>query len=127
METSIQIFVVLCLWIIGLSHIVQPRAWADFFVRIRQLGDTAGFIAGFIHLPVGLLVVAFHHRLSGIPAIVTVIGLGWTLKGTLYFVFPKIALMSLRRISLERAWVFVAGGWFCIGLAGLITYSLLMK
>jgi hypothetical protein len=127
METGIQILVALSLWIVGLSHVAQPRAWAEFFIGIRRLGDTGSFIAAFMYLPVGLLIIAFHHRLSGIPAVVTLIGFGWTLKGTLYFLFPGVAMVSMRQISVERAWVFVAGGWFGIGLAALITYSLLTK
>jgi hypothetical protein len=62
METSIQIFTALSLWVIGISHVVRPRAWAEFFIRLRELGHTGSFIAAFMHLPVGVFVVSFHHR-----------------------------------------------------------------
>lgn len=43
MQTAVEILVALSFFIFGLSHIVQPRAWAEFFIRLRHKG-TVGIL-----------------------------------------------------------------------------------
>ncbi len=49
MESAIQKLAVISFLVIGLSHILQPRAWAQFFIDIRSKGETGSFINAFIH------------------------------------------------------------------------------
>jgi hypothetical protein len=74
METAIERFVVLSYLVIGLSHILQPRAWVRFFVIFREKGDAGIFIVAFLHLTLGALIVSFHNVWTGIPAVVIVTG-----------------------------------------------------
>ena len=110
MELAIERLAVLYFLIMSLSHILQPRAWAEFFTYLRQKGVVGVFITGFIHLPFGVLVAAFHNVWTGIPAILTVIGWGQVCKGTLYFLFPQVGMWSLSHVSVERAKNFVIAG-----------------
>ena len=123
MERSIEILTALCLLIFGLSHILQPRTWAEFFIDLRAKGNVGVFWTAFIHLPVGVLIVAFHPVWSGLPLIVTLLGCAWTLKGTLYFCFPGIGRRSLARVSLDRARMFVVAGVLMVILGGIVSYS----
>ena len=61
MESAIQKLAIVTFFVIGLSHIVQPRVWAQFFINIREKGATGSFIIAFIHFPLGALIVAFHN------------------------------------------------------------------
>ena len=86
MEVAVEKLAVICFFLFGISHIVQPRAWAEFFVRLREKGTAGSFINGWIHFPLGALIVAFHNVWHGIPAILTVLGYAWVIKGFIYFV-----------------------------------------
>ena len=44
METAIERLVVLSYFIICLSHILQPRAWVQFFVNLREKGEAGIFV-----------------------------------------------------------------------------------
>jgi uncharacterized protein YjeT (DUF2065 family) len=126
MELAVQKLAIVNFFVIGLSHIIQPRAWAQFFIDIREKGATGSFIIAFIHFPLGALIVAFHNVWHGLPMILTIIGYALVLKGLVYFIFPERGLKSLSRVSLEKSWEFVAGGIFSIGLSGLLTLMLIL-
>ena len=117
---SIEILTALSFLITGLSHLFQPKIWVSFFISIRENGKIAGFINSFIQLPLGLLIVSFHNIWTVPEILVTLIGWSLTLKGTLYFLLPKIAEKSFARVSFERAWEFRLAGVFSIILSAAI-------
>jgi hypothetical protein len=127
MEEAVEKLAVICFLLIGLSHIFQPKIWVEFFIKLREMGNAGAFVNGFIHYPLGAIIVAFHNVWAGIPLVLTLIGYGLLLKGLICFVFPAIALKSLNRVSLERSFEFVAAGFIAVGLAGLFLYSLLTR
>ncbi len=114
----------LCCFVIGLSHIVQPRAWVELFIHWREKGNVGVFYTALLHFTFGALVVAFHNVWRGIPLMVTLLGWGWTIKGLLYLTYPKHGMRMLQRVSLERAHEFVVAGIVLLLVAILITYSL---
>lgn len=127
MELAIQKIAIISLLIIGLSHILQPRAWAEFFIALREKGTTGVFLTAFIHLPIGALIVGFHNVWHGPPLILTLLGWGWCVKSLLYFVYPKHGLRMLKHITLENSWQFIVPGVLMAGYAGLLTYSIYGK
>ena len=127
MEEAVLKFAAISFLLIGVSHIVRPRAWVEFFQLIRNQGEAGAFINGLIHFPVGALIVAFHNVWTGIPIVLTLVGYGLVLKGIVCFVFPALALRSLDRVSLDRAWEFRVAGLFSVALGGLFAYSVLAK
>lgn len=124
MEAAIERLVALCCLVIGLSHIVQPRAWAELFIHWREKGDIGVFYTGLLHFTFGALIVAFHNVWRGLPIIVTLLGWGWTLKGLLYLTYPKHGRRMLQRVSIERAWEFAVAGSVLLVFSALIAYSL---
>jgi len=127
MESSIQRLAIITFLVIGLSHIIQPRVWAQFFIDIRDKGEAGSFIIAFMHFPLGALIVAFHNVWEGLPIILTLTGYGLVLKSLINFVFPKRGLKTLSRVSLEKSWEFVVAGVFSVGLSGLLILMLISE
>jgi hypothetical protein len=71
--------------------------------------------------------VAFHNVWHGIPAVLTVLGYAWVIKGFIYFVFPQYGLKMMQRVRVERAWYFVVGGIIIVALGGLFLFSLISR
>jgi uncharacterized protein YjeT (DUF2065 family) len=118
MEIAVQKLVAIFFLVIGLSHILAPRAWAQFFIMLREKGEPGSFLNAFIHFPLGAFIVAFHNIWYGLPGtIVTIVGWALTIKGALYFLFPRAGVRLLGVISIERSWHFVVAGIFSVALA----------
>ena len=124
MEREIQIFATINLVVIGLSHVAQPRAWAEFFVALREKGERGVFVVGFMSLAFGSLIVAFHNVWSGLPIVLTILGWAQVLKGLVYFTFPSYGLRKLGLVDVERARVFIWPGLALLVMAALLGYDL---
>jgi uncharacterized membrane protein len=126
-ELAIQKLAIISFLIIGLSHIFQPRIWAQFFIDLRSKGEIGSFINAFIHFPLGALIVAFHDVWEGIPTVLTLMGYAWVLKSLIYFVSPSHGLKSMSRVSLEKSWQFIIAGVVMLGIGGLLLFSLISR
>src|SRR5215217_6137905 len=105
MERSVEVVAVIFFGVIGLSHILQPNAWAEFFILLRGKGEAGAFVDGFLNLPTAGIIVGFHNVWSGLPVVLTLVG--WCLiKSLIRFCAPKLALRMIARVSLERSWEF---------------------
>ena len=91
----------------------------------NSLGTIFFLMVGILHLQPAILIVAFHNRWSGLPLILTLIGWGWLIKGSLYLMFPRVGLMSIGRVSIQRSHEFVIGGVVLLVLTALIAIPLL--
>ena len=124
MERAIEILAVIQLTVIGLSHIVHHRAWAEFFIWLRGKGDPGVFANGFLSLTAGSVIFSFHRVWSGIPLLLTVFGILNILKAANCFLFPARAMRSMQRVSLERSREFVIAGAVSLAIAAVIGYGL---
>ena len=122
MEHALQIYAIINLALIGMSHVVRPRAWVDFFVFLRERGEAGVFAVAILNLIFGSIIVAFHNVWSGIPLVLTVVGWTSVIKALLYFTFPAVVLRKLQSLSHERANLVVVGGIFFLLLAGVLGY-----
>ena len=62
MERAVQIYAIINLTVIGISHVVRPRVWVDFFVFLRERGEAGVFAVALLNLIFGSIIVAFHNR-----------------------------------------------------------------
>jgi hypothetical protein len=122
MEHAVQIYAIINLTVIGMSHVVRPRVWIDFFVFLRERGEAGVFAVALLNLIFGSIIVAFHNVWSGIPLLLTVLGWANVLKALLYFMFPALVLRRLHSLSHERANLVVVGGILFLLLAGALSY-----
>lgn len=127
MEVAVMKLAIVCFFVVGVSHIVQPRVWAQFFIDMRGKGEVGSFLNALLHFPLGVIIVSFHNVWSGLPVVLTLIGWGLVLKGFIYFVFPNHGLKILARVSLEKSWGFIVAGILHVGLSGLLMFSLLRR
>ena len=125
MERAVEILAVINFVVMGVSHIVHRRAWAEFFIWLRGRGHAGVFVHGFLSLIFGSLVVAFHNVWTGLSVVLTAYGWLMIFKSLLCFVTPAIALRSLQRVSVERSWEFIPAGILFLGLAGVLSIGLL--
>ena len=56
MERAVEIFAVIHLVTMGVSHIVQPGVWVTFFVGARERDRAGVFAIGFLCLMFGSIV-----------------------------------------------------------------------
>ena len=119
-EHAAEIFTVINFGIIGLSHIVLPRVWVEFFVMLRERGYVGVFLSGMLSLMVGSIIVSLHNVWSGLAMLVTLIGWAQVIKGLVSLTVPSFGLNKMMRVSMERAYEFqVAGALFLVFCAAI--------
>ena len=123
MESSVEVLATLLFGVVGLSHILQPKAWAEFFILLRGKGEAGAFVDGFLNLPLAGVIVGFHNTWSGIPLLLTLVGWCLLIKSLIRFCAPKQALRMMARVSLERSWEFQVAGAALVALASLLGYG----
>ncbi|MBI1312811.1 hypothetical protein GC176_16085 [bacterium] len=122
MERAVQIYAIINLTVIGISHVVRPRVWVDFFIFLRERGEAGVFVVALLNLIFGSIIVAFHHIWSGIPVVLTVLGWANLAKALMYFVYPAFALRRLQFLSQERSNLIVGGGILFLLLAAVLGF-----
>jgi len=122
LERAVQLFAILQLTVLGLSHVAAPRAWAEFFIELRRRGEAGVLFVGLLSLGFGSIVCSFHSVWTGIPLVLTILGWAHIVKGLIYLVRPSIGLRTLEKVSVERARRFVPVGFGLLLLAALLAF-----
>ena len=124
MERAIQIFATIHFIIIGLSHLLHPDIWVEFFIWLRERGRAGAFVHGFISLGFGSMIVAFHSVWHGPATVLTVLGWFYLVKAFMCFAVPSSQMRTLGRVSLERTGELRVVGAVYLAVAGLLCYIL---
>jgi hypothetical protein len=124
MVRAIEIFALLSLGVVGLSHVTQPRAWKAFFEKLFGLGPMGALINGMMSLSFGAIIVAFHDVWSGWAMIVTLLGWAQVLKGTLHLCVPGLGLRSMRLVEHHAERKFMAAGAVMMAVVAVISLQL---
>ncbi len=124
MERSVEVLAVLLAGVMGLSHLLQPKAWVQFFTLLRSKGAAGAFVDGFLNLPLAAVIIGFHNTWSGMSVVLTLLGWCLLIKSLIRFCAPQVALRMMARVSAERAWEFQVAGAALLVFAGVIGYGL---
>ena len=124
MERSVEILAVILFGALGLSHLLQPKAWVEFFILLRGKGEAGAFVDGFLNLPLAAIIIGFHNVWSGIPVVLTLVGWSLLIKSLLRFCVPKQGLKLMARVSVERSWEVQVAGAALMVLAGVLGYGI---
>jgi uncharacterized protein YjeT (DUF2065 family) len=114
---------VTCL-VVGLSHLLYPRAWAEVFAAMHRLGKPGAFVNGGLSLVPGAALVAAHHVWSWPTMALTLFGWLLVLKGAICFLAPSLALRSMSRAGAGKGREFAVGGFVLLAVAGVVGYGL---
>src|SRR3954462_6000277 len=120
MEQATQLFAAISFFVIGLSHLRQPKAWVAFYQALASRGTPGVFLEGFLLLNFGAFIVAFHNVWHGPALGLTLIGWSQVLKGAGRFLAPQVGLRTMQRLTPERAWYFQVGGAGALLLSGFL-------
>jgi hypothetical protein len=123
MERSVEVLAIILFGVLGLSHLLQPKAWAEFFILLRGKGEPGAFVDGLLNLPLAGVIIGFHNVWSGTTVVLTLVGWGLLIKSLLRFCLPKQGLMMMARVSMERSWEFQVAGAVLVVLAGFLGYG----
>ena len=124
LERALEIFAVIHLGLMGLSHIMQHRAWAEFFILLRGKGYAGVFVHGFLSLGFGAMILGFHRVWSGIPMVLTIVGVLYLGKSLQCFLLPEVSMRSLNRVTLDGSRMFVGAGVMFLVVAGTVVVGL---
>ncbi len=128
MEQGVQKLAAICFILVGLSHIIRPRVWSQFFIHMSNKGEAGSFLNALLTLPLGVLIVAFHNVWTGaVPLTLTLIGWAYVVKSFIYFTFPKYGLKMISGVTMERSWMFVPPGALIAAYGALLFYRSLMN
>jgi hypothetical protein len=101
-EAGVERLAALVLILTCVSHIAAPAAWQRLFAAIRAQGEAAGLYIAALHLPLGLMIAAFHWVWSWPGMWVTIIGWALLAKGTAHLVMPSLSRHSLDLVEGEQ-------------------------
>lgn len=90
-----QMLIVPCA-VFGVSHVVQPKMWRDYFTRLHSKGHPALVTRTFaLELWPAALLVSFHQVWSGPEVVVTIYGNLLMMKIAISMLEPSIGMRSL--------------------------------
>ncbi len=124
-ERAIETFAELNFAIIGLSLVLQPRAWALFFAWMRREGEAGAVIYGLFCVLWGSLIVSFHRQWTGILAILPVFGSIQVLEGVIFLLAPAAGLRLMALFHEDSLGLFRLLGAIAIVMAAVIFAVLL--
>jgi hypothetical protein len=124
LERAVEIFAVIHLGLMGISHVVRHRAWAEFFILLRGKGHAGVFVHGFLSLGFAAMILGFHRVWSGVPMVLTVVGVLYLGKSVQCFLLPEVSMRSLNRVTLDGSRVFIGAGVMFLVIAGVVVVGL---
>ncbi|MEQ1770259.1 MAG: hypothetical protein ABL879_10505 [Devosia sp.] len=120
------IFLISCVPV-GLSHIVRPRMWIEFFAGLHAQG-TSGLVLKVLAVELwpALIVISLHQVWSGPGIVLTLYSWAQFAKVMLALLFPSVGMRSMALAEGKGEHGFIAGGvmLILIGLsAGLALFG----
>lgn len=125
MARSVQLFATIHLVLMGLSHVLRPDAWTEFFLLLKRQGRAGSFVHGFLTLAFGSVIVVFHPIWHGVPMLLTLLGWAYMLKAAVVFLFPRLGERSLSFVTTERPRMFATPGVILTAIGMVLGYDLL--
>lgn len=121
----VQAVLSLPLLLMGMSHLVQPKMWIDFFTYLHGLGTTGVVLRSFaLELLPAVLITTFHFVWSGPEIIISIYGVLLAAKIAISLVKPAIGLRSLAMANQHQSRSFIVAGIMLILLSALCFWCL---
>ena len=117
--SHVQFIMAFACVLMGISHIVQPGMWRDYFTVLHGEGPRAIVTRTFVlEFWPALIIVAFHQVWSGPGIVLTLYGWALLTKCTLSILWPRIGLRSLAMAQKgDKGFVIGGVGLMLVGVA----------
>jgi hypothetical protein len=124
-QSAVQLMMGIGCTLVGLSHVLQPRAWQEYFAALHKQGAAGALTRTMTwELWPALILVTVHQVWSGPAVLLTLYGWLLLIKCTISLVVPQVSLRFMVMAQRGPA-TFVAGGCLLIGI-GLASASALI-
>jgi len=124
-QRAIDIFAFFNFAIIGLSLLLQPRAWATYFAWMRREGEAGAVIYGLFCVLWGSLIISFHREWTGVLVFLPVFGALQTLEGFVFLAAPATGLRVMALFNETTLGLFRLLGIIALVFAAIIAVILL--
>ncbi len=124
MTSDVAVLFSFMFFLIGVSHVVAPKPWTDFFRDLAKQ-SYCGLVIAMYSLPVGLVILSYHNNWElGFPLFITLAGWFMIIKSILYLMFPDLpAQKFIRKAHFTRQIQAIGFAMMLLGgLSGLSYY-----
>lgn len=124
--SAVQFIMAFAMPLMGLSHILQPKMWRDYFQRLHAKG-AAGVVTRTFSLELwpALIIVAFHQVWTWPGFLLTVYGWLLLTKCVISLLSPRMGVKSLAMTEKHDDRGFVIAGIMLIAIGASAAYTLL--
>ena len=123
----VQFLVLVSAVLMGLSHIVRPQMWVDYFNGLHVQGTTGVITRTFtLELWPALLIVSLHQVWHGPAIVITIYGWLMLAKIAISLLYPEAGLRSLAMAS-RGPRSFVLAGCVLIAIAAIAGVALFWR
>jgi uncharacterized protein YjeT (DUF2065 family) len=119
-QRAIDIFAFLNFAIVGLSLLLRPRAWAQYFAWMRREGEGGAVIYGLFCVLWGSLILSFHREWQGLLVILPLFGSLQVLEGIVFLLSPATGLRMMALFNENALGLFRLLGLIAVALAAFI-------
>ena len=89
---GVEVFMSINFIVLGASYLLRPDTGRAYVSHLESKGPAGSFLVALLALALGSFIVAFHNIWGGIPTILTAYGWLALAKGTIYALFPEVAM-----------------------------------
>lgn len=95
--SGVQMIMLISCLLMGLSHLMQPQIWTEFFARLVERGNFGLVANQFLNAAPGAIIVSLHQVWSGPAILLTIYGWSLLLKAVIALVAaPSLGMRSLK-------------------------------
>jgi hypothetical protein len=94
--SAVQMVMLVSCVLMGLSHLLQPRLWTEFFAHLVDRGRVGLVFNQFLNAAPAAVIVSLHQVWSGPAIVLTVYGWLLLIKSVIGLMLPDLGMRSLR-------------------------------
>jgi uncharacterized protein YjeT (DUF2065 family) len=94
--SGVQMVMLISAVLMGVSHIVQPKLWVEFFTKLAERGNVGMVANQLLNTTAGSFIVALHQVWTGPAIVLTLYGWALVLKSVIGLWTPVGGMRMLR-------------------------------
>lgn len=121
MANEVGVFFSLVFFLVGISYLASPKAWAQLFQETAEK-PYGGFLFAMVCLPMGLVILSFHNNWSlQFSLFITLSGWSMVGKAIAGLLFPTLYAPFFKNTKRVISWITTGGAFLAVlsALSGL--------